>query len=533
MDIRRISEYLITKKNKNHKMVCDLSFKISHVKNMMNFKIREQYFDNEIYNEFLAEVLGSRSCEEYKENRRYLNIGFIEKEIEKVPHKFIDENGKDQTNYYHELPKNMVQQIRMQLIKTWKGYFKTIAKNAKEKNGKKVGIPGYSRNQRSTVIISKNDFTVYYYKNYKDYVKGKKIKLQDVTRLPKEKQDKIRTELVVSPRKYAKNGLLLERGIYFIQEVKIIPNTDETYKIHVNYFQDKQQFLECDGLNEIQKRRKHIETKSKKDPIFIGGIDCGVRNLITMSIINKETKEVVKTYQIKKDEYKEVEIIDKQLEDLKSQSSKMLEEKYQELNKAEPIKGQKPHGWLFNTLDKLEQEDQLIYDQYQTLQAQIKELWTFRERVVKNIIQSISSKISQICNSHQVSILVFGKNRDMKDKMQGKVWNQFPHARMMKLLKYKLEDIGTKLVEQDEAYTSKSSYFELEPFNHNFTYAGFRKNEWFYRNNKKKYDADVHASLNIIRKYIESEVGERYIFPVGEPRIPLSKRFFVHCFLRY
>jgi IS605 OrfB family transposase len=189
------------------------------------------------------------------------------------------------------------------------------------------------------------------------------------------------------------------------------------------------------------------------------------------------------------------------------------------------------YGWKFRTLDKL-QEDQLVYKDYQNLQNHINELWTFRERVVKNIIHSVSSKISQICNYHNGSILVLGKNQNMKQDMEGKVWNQFPHSRMMKLLGYKLEDIGTKLVEQDESYTSMSSYFELEPFEHNFAYTGARRNEWFYRKNKKRYDADVHASLNIIRKYLETEVGDRYVFPVGEPRIPLSKQFFVHCFVR-
>lgn len=522
----RISEYLIDERHKNFKMAEDLSFKISHVKNMMQYKIREQYFENEIYNEFLEAVVGDKTSEEYKKNRKYLNIGNIEKEIALIPKHFKNEQGEELINYYHDLPKNMVQQIRRQLIATWKSYFKLIKKNAEEKNGQKVGLPGYSKNHRSTVIISENDFAVYYYRNYKDYIKSKRIKLKDILKMSSLERSKIRTELVIAPTKYKGNSILLEKGIYFVQEVKIIPNTDKTYLIHVNYHQEKQYFVETDELI-IEKRRKHIKTKTIKDDNIIAGIDCGVRNLITMSIINKETKKVLKTYQVTKKEYKEIENLDKRLEEKQSQIDEMIEE-YQEKS-AEPIKEEKSHGWKSKILDHMK-KDQSVYEKYQQLEEDKKQLWTKRDFVVKNTIHSISSKIAQICNKYQVRTLIFGKNEEMKQEMQGKVWNQFPHSRMMKLLQYKLEDIGSELIEQEEAYTSKSSYFELEPFEHDFPYTGIRKNEWFTRANKKKYDADVHASLNIIRKYI-LKIGKSYTFPVGEQNIPLSKKCFVHCSL--
>lgn len=549
----RVSEYWISEKHQNIDLVQDLSFKVSHVKNMMTYMIRQQFFDNQIYNEFLKEVCLDNK-DEYVQNRKYLNIGFIEKEIAKKPRQFKDK-GVEYINYYHDLPKNIVQQIRRQLIKTWKGHFKSIKKNVNDKNGKKIGLPGYCKNETSTVIISKNDFSLTYYKTTNDFYKNKPISLKKIRKLPQKLHKKIRTSVVISKRKYPGNSLLLEPGLYFIQEIKIIPKQNDNYCMHLVY-DPNIQFIgkTSPKIKVIQSRRKHIRIKNtKKNKDIVAAIDLGINNTISMSIINKNTAKIIKTYQVKKSEHEPINKIATKINEIKSQKSLLIDSNYLKMRKAnnknktieskknfEPIRGDlknnpKPPGWFSSTLDYMENNSKDDFQTFMKLSKLEADLRMKREKNVKSHIHSLSSKVTQLCILHGVSKLIVGKNQDMKQNMTGHDWNQFPHSKMIDMLEYKCEDVCIGFVKQDEAYTSKSSYFDLEPFEHGFKYSGKRDGLWFYRNKttksglivRKKYDADLHGSLNICRKYLE-KLGPA-IKPVGESELPLPRKVKIHC----
>jgi transposase len=74
------------------------------------------------------------------------------------------------------------------------------------------------------------------------------------------------------------------------------------------------------------------------------------------------------------------------------------------------------------------------------------------------------------------------------------------------MLKYKAELAGIKVVITEESYTSKCSFFDMEPIYKHEKYKGRRiKRGLFKASNGRLINADVNGSLNIIRKAFGNE----------------------------
>ena len=71
------------------------------------------------------------------------------------------------------------------------------------------------------------------------------------------------------------------------------------------------------------------------------------------------------------------------------------------------------------------------------------------------------------------------------------------------MLVFKAEEVGIKLILQDESYTSRCSFLDKEPIEQHKSYLGMRISRGIFRSSSGiLVNADVNAAYNIIRKAI-------------------------------
>lgn len=119
--------------------------------------------------------------------------------------------------------------------------------------------------------------------------------------------------------------------------------------------------------------------------------------------------------------------------------------------------------------------------------------------------------------------LVIGKNDGWKQNVSiGRRNNQnfvsIPHSRLIKMLTYKAELAGIVVFHQEESYTSKCSFLDLEPISKHSSYAGKRiRRGLFKASNGALINADVNGAYNIIRKAFPKAfdgIGDVVVHPV-------------------
>lgn len=114
--------------------------------------------------------------------------------------------------------------------------------------------------------------------------------------------------------------------------------------------------------------------------------------------------------------------------------------------------------------------------------------------------------------SNQVNKLVIGKNIGQKqDSKMNKINNQnfinIPIFRFLEMVHYKSKLEGIDVIWQEESYTSKSSFLDLDfipIYGDNFEggFSGKRIKRGLYKTSKRIINADVNGSYNIMRKAI-------------------------------
>ncbi|WP_293348881.1 MULTISPECIES: transposase [unclassified Microcoleus] len=138
-----------------------------------------------------------------------------------------------------------------------------------------------------------------------------------------------------------------------------------------------------------------------------------------------------------------------------------------------------------------------------------------RHQKVDNYLHHTSRLIVDILTAHQIGTLVIGKNAQWKTRIDlSKRTNQnfvnIPHARLIEMLEYKTRLVGIKVIVQEESYTSKSSFLNLDPipvYGHidasNVIFSGRRIKRGLYRTSiGQLINSDVNGSYNILRKAI-------------------------------
>jgi transposase len=87
---------------------------------------------------------------------------------------------------------------------------------------------------------------------------------------------------------------------------------------------------------------------------------------------------------------------------------------------------------------------------------------------------------------------------------------QLPHAQFINMLEYKGKLVGIRVRTQEESYTSKASFLDLDPIptycaKQKQTHVFSRKRisrSWYQAQDGRKIHADINGSYNILRKSI-------------------------------
>jgi putative transposase len=163
--------------------------------------------------------------------------------------------------------------------------------------------------------------------------------------------------------------------------------------------------------------------------------------------------------------------------------------------------------------------------------SRIQRLTRCRHQKVDNYLHHASRQIVNLLGARKIGTLVIGKNVQWKNEINlGKKTNQnfvsIPHARLIEMLKYKAELIGIKVIEQEESYTSKSNFLNLDPipvYGHigtfDVTFSGQRIKRGLYKTSSGRLiNADVNGSYNILRKAIPNAFSNGIESCVVQPR---------------
>ena len=100
--------------------------------------------------------------------------------------------------------------------------------------------------------------------------------------------------------------------------------------------------------------------------------------------------------------------------------------------------------------------------------ARLERLTTKRTRRINHYLHAASKTIIALLVQEGIGTLVIGKNPLWKQEVKlGRVNNQqfvqIPHARFIEMLRYKAELAGITVKVQEESYTSKASFLDLDP----------------------------------------------------------------------
>ena len=137
-----------------------------------------------------------------------------------------------------------------------------------------------------------------------------------------------------------------------------------------------------------------------------------------------------------------------------------------------------------------------------------------RNNKVTDYLHKASRLLVNQLVSQGITTLVIGKNKNMKQDINiGKVNNQnfvqLPIMRFADLMKYKCELEGIKVLFNEESYTSKCSFLDLEPICKHDKYMGKRvKRGLFISRNGIKINADVNGAYNIMLKAIPNAFAD-------------------------
>ena len=134
-----------------------------------------------------------------------------------------------------------------------------------------------------------------------------------------------------------------------------------------------------------------------------------------------------------------------------------------------------------------------------------------RNNKVSDYMHKASRYIVNQLVYQDIDTLVVGYNKKWKQDIKlSKVNNQkfvgIPFLKFVRMLEYKCELVGIKLVIQEESYTSKCSFIDNEDIKKHKDYKGKRLKRGLYRTLKGVIvNADVNGSYNILKKYLEGQ----------------------------
>ena len=135
-----------------------------------------------------------------------------------------------------------------------------------------------------------------------------------------------------------------------------------------------------------------------------------------------------------------------------------------------------------------------------------------RTRRIDHYMHTTSKRLIDLLVAEGIGTLVIGKNPNWKQeapmrKKDNQHFVQLPHARFIDMLCYKATLVGIDIILQEESYTSKASFLDLDPIptygdvDSPPVFSGKRVKRGMYKTaDGHKINADVNGSYNIMRK---------------------------------
>jgi putative transposase len=146
---------------------------------------------------------------------------------------------------------------------------------------------------------------------------------------------------------------------------------------------------------------------------------------------------------------------------------------------------------------------------------QMERITNKRNRQVNHYLHAASKTIIDLLVKEGVGTIIVGKNPLWKQgasmgKRNNQNFVQIPHARFIDILTYKAKLVGIQVEVQEESYTSKASFLDLDPIptykpcdGTEYTFSGKRigrRNRLYRTKDGQVICADVNGSYNILRK---------------------------------
>jgi putative transposase len=151
----------------------------------------------------------------------------------------------------------------------------------------------------------------------------------------------------------------------------------------------------------------------------------------------------------------------------------------------------------------------------------IQKLRVKRNNKINDIFHKLSRAIIEYSKENDLGTIVIGYNERWKQNVNlGKKTNQnfvqVPFSNLLQKIKYKATLVGTRVLLQEESYTSKCSFLDNEPIEKRDSHAGIRISRGLFRSsNGTIINADINASYNIMKKAVPNSIVDDGIEGVG------------------
>ena len=178
-------------------------------------------------------------------------------------------------------------------------------------------------------------------------------------------------------------------------------------------------------------------------------------------------------------------------------------------------------------------KDKQKYGKKPTLRQ--KYLYSSRNNKVNDYMSKTARKIINYCLENNIGTLACGYNETFQRNSNiGKANNQtfvnIPFGKLREKLEYLCKLYSLKFVEQEESYTSKSSFFDMdilpkfeEDKPQTYSFLGKRIKRGLYQTSKGYiFNADINGALNILRK--SNVVDLEVLYSRGEVDTPTRIR---------
>jgi len=185
--------------------------------------------------------------------------------------------------------------------------------------------------------------------------------------------------------------------------------------------------------------------------------------------------------------------------------------------------------WIKSTnqfYNKKKAELQSIYDkQGIKYGSAMSRLNTKRNLKMKDAMHKLSRHIIDKCVKRKIGTIVIGSNSFWKQNIDiGRRNNQnfvsIPFYQLTQMIQYKAKEVGINVILQQESYTSKCSFLDMESIKYHSRYKGKRVSRALFKSKKGiTIHSDVNGAYNIIRKakpnaFTAKDVGGCGLHPI-------------------